>query len=136
MPKDLGPPGPSDGEGRAPGPANVEEVDATPLITNSRKPITAGRLCAADTVAGLRHRRKASQRLVPLDCGSVDGWTCRCTWPPPSERMVDAGADAAIHILAVTGCVPILQPDTLRALYRRGGDDRQLAQALAGGDVG
>jgi hypothetical protein len=53
--------------------------------------------------------------------------------------MIDAGADAAIHILAVTGCVSILRRDTLRGLYARGGDDRELAQGLfelAGGDVG
>jgi hypothetical protein len=51
--------------------------------------------------------------------------------------MVDAGAQAARHILE-TGYVPLLQLDVLRALYRRGGNDRRLAQELyelAGGDA-
>lgn len=43
--------------------------------------------------------------------------------------MVDAGAQAARHILA-TGCTPLLGTDTLEALYARGGDDRALAQHL------
>jgi hypothetical protein len=44
--------------------------------------------------------------------------------------MITAAADAAVHILAVTGCTPILKLDTQRALYRRGGDDRALAEQL------
>lgn len=45
------------------------------------------------------------------------------------DRMVDAGRDAALHILDV-GEVPLLEFETLRALYRRGGDDRALAEKL------
>ena len=75
--------------------------------------------------------------MPPLDCGCADPWPCRCGRPPLSERKVDAGADAARHILGV-GCVPLLRLDVLRALYRRGGDDRRLAEELyelAGGDT-
>jgi hypothetical protein len=90
------------------------------------------------------HRRQAAQRMEPLNCpGRCRDplRECRCEPPPPrlSERMIDAGADAAIHILAVTGCTPILKLDTLRALCRRGGDDHALAQELyelVGGDAG
>jgi hypothetical protein len=51
--------------------------------------------------------------------------------------MVAAGAAAAAHLLEV-GHTPILKPDVLRALWRRGGRDRQLARdlyGLAGGEV-
>jgi hypothetical protein len=51
--------------------------------------------------------------------------------------MIDAGAQAARHILDV-GYVPLLELDVLRALYRRGGRDRRLAQELydlCGGDT-
>jgi hypothetical protein len=43
--------------------------------------------------------------------------------------MIDAGRDAALHILAA-GEIPLLDIETLRALYRRGGMDRALAQML------
>ena len=61
----------------------------------------------------------------------------RCSRRPLSERMVDGGRAAALHLLEI-GCVPILQLDTLRALHQRGGDDRALAQELyelAGGEA-
>jgi hypothetical protein len=54
-----------------------------------------------------------------------------------SDRWVDAGAATARHFLEV-GFVPLLEVEVLRALWRRGGDDRQLAQelyTLAGGDA-
>ena len=53
-----------------------------------------------------------------------------------SDRWVDAGRDAAQHLLE-TGHLPLLELDVVRALWRRGGDDRQLARqlyGLAGGD--
>jgi hypothetical protein len=51
--------------------------------------------------------------------------------------MVDAGRDAARHLLD-TGQTPLLELEVLRALWRRGGDDRALAERLhaaAGGQV-
>jgi len=51
--------------------------------------------------------------------------------------MIDGGRAAAQHLLDI-GYPPLLQLDTLRALYRRGGDDRQLARhlyTLAGGET-
>jgi len=43
--------------------------------------------------------------------------------------MIDGGRAAAEHLLDI-GLVPMLELDTLRALYRRGGHDRALAQQL------
>jgi hypothetical protein len=80
-------------------------------------------------VTDLHRRRGASRRLAFLHCGCRDPWPCRCTDPPPSQRMVDAGRAAARHLLEV-GHTPILKPEVLRALWRRGGADRQLAQHL------
>lgn len=82
-----------------------------------------------DLTAQLRRRREASRRVIPLDCGCRDGWTCRCTDPPLSEAMIDAGRAAARHILSV-GKTPLLATEILRALWRRGGEDRQLAEQL------
>ena len=91
---------------------------------------TKPRYCVSDTVAGLHRRRKASRRMVPLDCGcGPDPLSCRCTQPPLSEKMIDAGRDAARHILD-TGHVPLLEIEVLHALYRRRGDDRALAEQL------
>jgi hypothetical protein len=88
--------------------------------------------------AGIRRRYRAAQQLKPMRCRCRDPLFCRC-WPeafhgerlsePPSEVMVDAGADAARHLLEV-GHTPILKQNTLRALWRRGGSDRRLAQTL------
>ncbi|WP_245843052.1 MULTISPECIES: hypothetical protein [Mycobacteriaceae] len=51
--------------------------------------------------------------------------------------MVEAGRDAALHLLA-DGYVPLLKADVLQSLSRRGGDDRRLAELLfeaAGGKI-
>ena len=56
---------PEDGEGgqHTPAPAAAEELNNS--TTTSRKPITTGRLCTADTMAGLSRRRDSSRRLGP-----------------------------------------------------------------------
>ncbi len=109
------------------------------MQVDTRKPTApVVRQCESDAwLAGLHRRRSASPRLVPLDCGCRDPWPCRCSDPPLSERMVDAGRDAALHVLDA-GEIPLLQIEILQALYRRGGVDRALAEqlhALAGGVV-
>jgi hypothetical protein len=43
--------------------------------------------------------------------------------------MIDAGRDAARHVLD-GGQVPLLEIEVLQALWRRGGDDRRLAEEL------
>lgn len=86
--------------------------------------------CARQDIhSGLKRRRDGAQRLVPLDCGCRDPWPCRCTEPPLSERWIDAGREAALDLLAV-GMMPMLEIEVLRALHRRGGRDRVLAQRL------
>ena len=82
-----------------------------------------------DLHAQLHHRRQAAYRLVPLACGCCDPAVCACTEPPPTERWVDAGAAAAQHLLEL-GLTPILDVAVLRALWRRPGRDRDLAQHL------
>jgi hypothetical protein len=67
--------------------------------------------------------------MAPLDCGCRDPWPCRCTEPPLTDQMIDAGRDAALHILD-RGEIPLLEIEVLRALYRRGGVDRGLAEML------
>jgi hypothetical protein len=62
---------------------------------------------------------------------------CDCTRPPLSERALDSWRDAARHVLD-SGRVPVLPIESLRGLYRRGGEDRKLAahlHELAGGEV-
>lgn len=82
-----------------------------------------------ERISQARRRRIAAARSVPLGCGCRDAWTCRCTKSGLTDEMIDAGRIAALHILAA-GQLPILRPDILRALYRRGGQDRQLAERL------
>jgi hypothetical protein len=78
----------------------------------------------------LRRRRRAAERMVPLDCGcGPDPCLCHCNTPPLSEHALDGWRDAARHVLG-SGMVPVLPIDVRRALYRRGGDDRRLAELL------
>jgi hypothetical protein len=80
-------------------------------------------------VAGWKRRRRAARRVAPLDCGCPDPWPCRCSLPPLSDKMIDAGRDAALHVLA-SGNVPLLEYEVLQSLWRRGGEDRELAELL------
>lgn len=85
----------------------------------------------------LVRRRAATVRSVPLDCGCRDPWVCTCTEPPLSHVVVDGWRDSALHILDA-GLLPRLPIEVLRALYRRGGRDRLLAEMLhdaIGGEV-
>ena len=77
----------------------------------------------------LARRRAATARSVPLDCGCRDPWRCSCTEPSLSGVVVDGWRDSAVHILAA-GLLPRLPLEVLRALYRRGGRDRLLAEML------
>ena len=122
--------------------ANRGAITTTGQVVDSPKSSGPVRQCHGDTVGlvglQLRRRRAASQRMVPLDCGCIDPWPCRCTEPPLSERMIDAGREAARHILEA-GHLPLLELEVLQALWRRGGDDRALAEQLhaaTGGRIG
>jgi hypothetical protein len=83
--------------------------------------------------AGLHRRRIAAAQSVPLDCGCRDPWLCDCTenlfGRDGFDRWVEAGAAAARHLLA-RDLTPMLDGGTVRALWRRGADDRALAQHL------
>jgi hypothetical protein len=82
-----------------------------------------------DLRSQLRRRRQAAARSVPLDCGCPDPWPCRCSDPPLTDAAVDGWRDAAEHVLAA-GHMPLLPLEIRRALYRRGGLDRELAERL------
>lgn len=76
-----------------------------------------------------KRRQRAARRVPPLDCGCPDSWPCRCSFPPLSDKMIDAGRDAALHVLTARH-VPLLEFEVLQALWRRGGTDRELAELL------
>lgn len=80
-------------------------------------------------LATWKRRHAAACRVIPLDCGCPDPWPCRCSEPPLSDARIDAGRDAAIHLLNC-GYVPIVEIEVLQALWRRGGVERELAEAL------
>ncbi|OSC27105.1 hypothetical protein B8W68_09900 [Mycobacterium paraintracellulare] len=80
-------------------------------------------------IAAWCRRHAAAHRSVPLDCGCRDPWPCHCTEPPLSEHAIDGWRDAAEHVLA-TGRTPVLPIEVRRALWRRGGADRELAELL------
>jgi hypothetical protein len=124
-----------DDEGRAQGPPFDENVVTQPLDTTADKlqrrlhSTTGRRQCGDDTLAALHRRRQASRRMVPLACGCADPWPCRCTDPPLSERAIENWRDTALHVLS-TGYLPVLPIEARRALWRRGGADRVLAELL------
>lgn len=79
------------------------------------------------------HRRSdAAARMPLLDCGcdTADPWLCRCTQPPLSSFQLDGWALAAGYIMETTGHAPLVPIEVLRALYRRGGEDRALAEKI------
>ncbi|PBJ42962.1 hypothetical protein BB737_05655 [Mycobacterium avium subsp. hominissuis] len=77
----------------------------------------------------MSRRREAAARSLPLDCGCRDPWPCRCTEPPLDDRQLDSWRDAALHVLRAD-LVPVLPIEVRRALWRRGGPDRVLAELL------
>lgn len=82
-----------------------------------------------DVPSQLRRRRATSRRMVPLDCGCVDPWPCSCSQPPLSDYALDSWRVTAEHLLATAG-TPLVPLEVRRALYRRGGHDRALAERL------
>jgi hypothetical protein len=139
---------PENDDGRPP-PGRSADAEQVVATTNSQPALTKNQAAASDSngagrhfhAAGLR-RREAALRLPPIGrCGCTRDPELdrhRCGARPLSEKMVDAGAATAKHFLEI-GFVPLLELDVLRALYRRGGDDRALARELhelAGGVVG
>ncbi len=68
------------------------------------------------------------RRMPRLDCGCRD--ICHCTIPPLSDNQIDGWADCARYVMDTSGCTPLLPIEVLRALYRRGGEDRVLAEKI------
>ena len=108
--------------GRRNGPPEARTADATPTTRSLKN--------------NRQRTRNAWRRRPWLDCG-CSGDTCHCTTPPLSDYQLDGWADCARYIMDTSGCIPLLPIEVLRALYRRGGDDRVLAEQLhaAGGGV-
>jgi hypothetical protein len=133
MSRDQWPPGPRDDDAR-PKPGHAEPV-ATTAPRYIRKTNPPRRQCGPDP-RPWRRRREASWRMVPLADGAADPWR---PWRPErvTPTQVQGAVDAAKHLLA-EGLPPIFDRDTVSAMWRRGGADRQLAQELyelAGGVV-
>lgn len=82
----------------------------------------------SNKIEELNRLRRIHLRSVPLACGCK--WQCWCTFPPLTDHQVDCWAAAARQIMAATGGTPILRLEVLRALWRRGGEDRVLAEML------
>jgi hypothetical protein len=76
-----------------------------------------------------QRRRHAAARSVPLDCGCRDPYVCHCTEPPLSEHAIESWRRTALHLLGA-GHVPFLPLEARRALWKRGGADRVLAELL------
>jgi hypothetical protein len=87
----------------------------------------------------LARRRHAAADCRPLACGHRDPLTClarRCHEKGPravlSDHQLDGWRDTALGLLRV-GCMPLVPLEARRALWRRGGADRVLAEILSGG---
>lgn len=77
-------------------------------------------------VRQLRHRRVAARRLPGGDPWTADLHAGELTLTP---RQLEAWSQAANHI-AADGLVPLIPIAVLRALHRRGGEDRELAERI------
>lgn len=108
-----------------PGP-KPETIPNETTTTNSHHRVD-GRFHST-SIPGHRRWAKAVQRMTPLHCGCRE--LCYCTTPPMSDNQLDGWADCARYVMDTTGCTPLLPIEILRALYRRGGADRALAESL------
>jgi hypothetical protein len=130
------PPGDDDGRPPPGEPAHAEQVVATttstPATIKTSRAVFDSKPDAPRQCPETRpwwRRRLAAQRVVPLDCGCGDPWLCRCTQPPLSDHALDGWRDAAQHILDC-GQIPLVPLEIRRALWRRQGSDRLLAERL------
>jgi hypothetical protein len=96
------------------------------LHRDDEKPAEVGRVM----LTGLKRRRDASRRLAPLPCGCRDPWPCRHYDDQPSQRQLDAYAEAAEHLLNV-GMLPAPNVPAMRRMWRRRGCGQRLAVHIA-----
>lgn len=100
------------------GPINSSSDHHTASFTTSSSPDST-----ANTVpVQLRRRRGTSWRLPKLDPGRSDPWH----YEPPG---VSGYEDAAHHLLEL-GLTPAPNRDGLRAMWKRGGHSRQVADVI------
>jgi hypothetical protein len=78
---------------------------------------------ADNSTAQLRRRGNASRRCPVLDSGRSDCWH----YPAPGAR----GYEPAAHHLLELGLTPAPNRVALTAMWRRGGDDRRVAELIA-----
>jgi hypothetical protein len=109
---------------------NAHNTDSSPREPgNTLVWVPCTRSYPQDLRAQLSRRRQAAARSVPLDCRCRDPLGCRCSEPPLSERAIESWRDSALHVLR-TGYMPVLPIEARRALWKRGGADRLLAELL------
>ncbi len=94
-----------------------------------RAPSTTTTLYSKNISATSLHARcQTARRLPPLDCGHADPWLCRCgLTDDPTEGVVDAYA-AALAYLESHGLTGAPFIPELRALWRRGADERRMVR--------
>lgn len=110
------------------GPGNAEATIRTcETTTTSHHHEAEGRF---NHTALAPHRRWADavRRMPLLACGCRA--QCHCTMPPLSDHQLDGWADCARYVMDTSGCIPLLPVEVLRALWRRGGEDRALAEKI------
>lgn len=86
-------------------------------------------------VEAWKRRHAADLRLPPLDCGRhSDPWVCDCVTSShsvhPSDVEVDAYRSTAVLLLNL-GLTPSPDVHLMRALWRRGGEDRALVSTIS-----
>jgi hypothetical protein len=89
------------------------------------------RICGSDTAGQLRARRRASYKMLRLDCCGVrDVLDCRCGGGDTTLGGAEAYKKAAQHLL---GCGLIPAPDRagLGLMWKAGGESRHVAQVIA-----
>ncbi len=100
--------------------------------TGANSQLTSTNSChaadASNDTAGYRRSVLLWGRRFRLDCRCTD--TCRCSFKAnPSPKRVDAYAEAAEHLESV-GLAPAALLPECRALWNRGGADRELASRM------
>lgn len=108
-------------------PARKPEGNPAETTTTSLHHRAGGRFNHT-AIPGHQRWRNSVRRMPLLDCGCRAA--CHCTVPPLSDNQIDGWADCARYIRDTSGCIPLLPIEVLRALYRRGGEDRVLAEQL------
>ena len=79
------------------------------------------------TAAQRERQRRLWRRRERLDCGHTD---CRChQHDSPTPQRVEGYVSAVEH-LAANGCLAAAFTPELRAMWRRGGAERDLAESL------